>query len=231
MTNGSAGEYRLLIIAAAAEITGRSGWSSVTMSRLAQQVGVSRQTVYNEVGTKPELAEAMVLAELAGFLAEVERAFDDHPDDVIAAIRDAVRGVLELAADHTLLRAIVASTYGADSELLPLLTTRSLSVLALAGSALTSRLPAPVDPGDRRRHEAAVDAIVRTVLSHVMQPTAAPADVADDMAWVAKRLLTNSSTATWSVSQVALTDQPRSSQAGGQSRPPRRHPRMVDCRT
>ena len=56
------------IIAAAAERTAVAGWSSVTMSRLADDVGVSRQTVYNEVGAKPALAEAMVLDELARFI-------------------------------------------------------------------------------------------------------------------------------------------------------------------
>ena len=46
------------------------------MARLAEEVGVSRQTVYNEVGTKPGLAEAMILSELDRFLGVVNRAFD-----------------------------------------------------------------------------------------------------------------------------------------------------------
>ena len=37
---------------AAVRLTAQIGWSQVTMARLAQEVGVSRQTVYNEVGTK-----------------------------------------------------------------------------------------------------------------------------------------------------------------------------------
>ena len=68
------------IVAAAVEMITSSGWASVTMVRLAESVGVSRQTVYNEVGSKPALAEAMVLEELARFLGIVERAFDDEPD-------------------------------------------------------------------------------------------------------------------------------------------------------
>ena len=57
------------IVAAAVEMTTSSGWAAVTMARLAEAVGVSRQTVYNEVGSKPALAEAMVLEELARTLA------------------------------------------------------------------------------------------------------------------------------------------------------------------
>ena len=48
------------IVAAAVELTTTSGWASVTMSRLAAAAGVSRQTVYNEVGSKPALAETMI---------------------------------------------------------------------------------------------------------------------------------------------------------------------------
>ena len=103
----------------AAELTAESGWATITMAKLADRVGVSRQTVYNEIGSKPALAEAMVLRELALFLAEVDRAFDAHPDDLVAAIRGACRGVLELAQDNRLLKAVVSATHGADTELLP----------------------------------------------------------------------------------------------------------------
>ena len=56
------------VVDAAVRLTAQIGWSQVTMARLAQEVGVSRQTVYNEVGTKPGLAEAMILRELDRFL-------------------------------------------------------------------------------------------------------------------------------------------------------------------
>ncbi len=128
---------RRRIIEVAAEQTARSGWSSVTMSALADSVGVSRQTVYNEVGSKPALAQAMVLHELADFLAVVDRAFDAHPTDAVAAIRQAVQGILETAQAHPLVRAILA---GADSDLLPLLTSRSGDLLELAQVTTSQRL-------------------------------------------------------------------------------------------
>jgi AcrR family transcriptional regulator len=53
---------RARIVAAAAVLTTETGWSEVTMARLAERVGVSRQTVYNEIGSKPALAEAMIRA-------------------------------------------------------------------------------------------------------------------------------------------------------------------------
>ena len=177
------------VVAAAADLTLEVGWAGVTMGKLAVRVGVSRQTVYNEVGSKPQLAEQMVLAELSKFLAAVDVAFDRHPTDLIAAIRDASRGVLELAQTNALLQAVVSRSYGAETELLPLLTTRNDALVLAATQAVEARIGAyPIDLDDRQRG-AAVDMVVRLVLSHVIHPTGAPEATADDIAWIAGQAL------------------------------------------
>ncbi len=177
------------IVAAAAELTTESGWAAITMSKLADRVGVSRQTVYNEIGSKPALAEEMVLRELAAFLGEVERAFDAHPDDLVAAIRAACRGVLEFALDNQLLKAVVSATHGADTELLPLLTTHAEPLLGTAKAVVRSRVDAYDVTLPPDRLDAAIDVIVRVVLSHVMQPSGSPQDTADDIAWLSATVL------------------------------------------
>lgn len=177
------------IIAAAAERTTRSGWSSVTMRRLADDVGISRQTVYNEVGTKPALAQAMVLDELARFLAVVETAFDEQPGDVVESIRAAARAVLERAEHSALLRAIASASQGGDIELLPFLTTQAGSLLAVSREVLRGRLRPVAGAPKSSDLDPAVDAIVRLVLSNVMQPSGSPSVTADEIAWVAGRLL------------------------------------------
>lgn len=177
------------IVDAAIAMTTESGWSAVTMGALAERVGFSRQTVYNEVGTKPALAEAMIMHELDRFLGAVSRAFDEHPADLVAAIRAASLGVLELAQDNRLLHAVVSATHGADTELLPLLTTHAESLLAAAKAVVGERITpyrVALEPG---RLDAATDMVVRVVLSHVMQPSATPARTADDIAWIAQRVL------------------------------------------
>jgi AcrR family transcriptional regulator len=180
---------RQRIVDAAVGLTTEVGWSAVTMAKLADRVGVSRQTVYNEIGTKPALAEAMILAELDRFLGVVTDAFDRHPDDLVVAIRAASHGVLELAQDNRLLHAVVSATHGADTELLPLLTTHAESLLSAAKVVVRERV-APYDVAlDGPHLDAAIDMVVRVVLSHVMQPSAAPAETADDLAWIAARVL------------------------------------------
>jgi AcrR family transcriptional regulator len=177
------------VVAAAAELTLELGWSGVTMGKLADRVGVSRQTVYNEVGSKARLAEEMVLAELFKFLAAVDAAFDRQPTDLVAAIRGAARGVLELAATTALLQAVVSRSFGAETELLPLLTTRNDALLMAASQAVHARIGSyPIDL-DEPHLEAAVDMVVRLVLSHVIHPIDTPEATADDIAWIAERTL------------------------------------------
>jgi AcrR family transcriptional regulator len=185
----AASSHRQRIIAAAVEMTARTGWSSVTMGRIADVVGVSRQTVYNEMGSKQGLAEAMVRGELTGFLAVVDAAFDHHPDNPVESIREATREVLELARENTLLRVIVSTTHGGESDLLPLLTTRADSLIATATNVIAGRLDDFDLPLTHRELAAGIDVVVRAVLSHVMQPSGAPQRTADDIAWVAQRVL------------------------------------------
>jgi AcrR family transcriptional regulator len=177
------------IVEAAVVMTTESGWSGVTMAALAERVGVSRQTVYNELGSKEGLAEAVILRELARFLSVVETAFDAHPDVLVDAIRAATYGVLDLAQDNKLLHAVVSATHGADTELLPLLTTHSESLLSVAKAVVTERVT-PYEIGlDGARLDTAIDVVVRVVLSHVMQPSGSPAETADGIAWLAGRAL------------------------------------------
>lgn len=177
------------IVATAVELTTTSGWAAVTMARLADAAGVSRQTVYNEVGSKPALAETMILDELARFLRVVEEAFDAEPDDLTRGIERAVSDVLTYARANTLLHAVVSATHGADTELLPLLTTNAGPLLEAAKEVVSARV-APYAPSIDAAHlDAAIDMVVRVVLSHVMQPTGTPERTGADIAWLAGRAL------------------------------------------
>src|SRR5690349_11861816 len=177
------------IVAEAAALTTGAGWAGVTMAKLADRVGVSRQTVYNEIGGKEQLAEAMILGELERFLSLVTEAFDAHPTDLLAAIRQACTGVLHLAQDNRLLKAVVSATHGADTELLPLLTTHAEPLLGAIKDVVRARVAAYDVSLPPARLDAAIDVIVRVVLSHVMQPSGSPESTADDIAWLSAHVL------------------------------------------
>jgi AcrR family transcriptional regulator len=183
------GRLRDRLCDAAVGVITSEGWARVTMARLADEVGVSRQTVYNEIGTKADLAEAVVLRELDRFLAGVVRSFDENPTDLIQAIRDSARWVLRYAQDNALLHAVVSATHGADTELLPLLTTHAQPLLFGAKAVVRERIAGYRIELEPHRLDASIDMVVRLVLSHVMQPSADPTATADDIAWVAERVL------------------------------------------
>ncbi len=180
---------RRRLLDTALTMTAENGWGSITMGRLASEARVSRQTVYNEIGTKPALAEAMVLDELSRFLAVVERAFDDHPDDVVLALRAAVHDVLTMAQGNPLLQAVASATHGAETDLLPLLTTHAGPLLEIVTDAVRQRVAAHDTGLDDDRLTTIVDVIVRYVLSHVMQDPVDPDATADGLAWIASQVL------------------------------------------
>ncbi|WP_211206442.1 TetR/AcrR family transcriptional regulator [Demetria terragena] len=177
------------VIDAATRITAAEGWSAVTMSRLAQDVGVSRQTVYNVVGSKEELAKAVVLTELGRFLSVVENSFEEHTDSLVDAVRAATVGVLELAVDSRILRSVVAATHGSDTDLLPLLTTHAGPLLAQTRAVVAHGLRHYQTPLTGGQIGIAIDTVVRLVLSHAMQPSGSPEDVADELAWITGRIV------------------------------------------
>ena len=184
------------VLDAAAAITVEHGWGAVTMAKVAALASVSRQTVYNEYGAKPALGQAMVLRELDRFLAVVAHQLDTH-DELVDAIRAAAEHTLGTAQRNPLLNRVLASAHGvsaggpgADNDLLPFLTTDAAPLIDAAKQVIVSRISRFPDLAMTSGElDAAVDAIVRLVLSHVMQPAGSAARTADDLAWIAARVL------------------------------------------
>ncbi len=174
------------LLDAALVVTSERGWPAVTMAGLGQAVGVSRQSVYNEFGSKEQVAAAMVTREVSRFLDAVDEALatGHTPTDSLERAADVV---FAMAEDNPLLRSMLGAAAGVDSPVLPLLTTRSQPVIDAAVHRICQSLidhfqDLPPDTELRL----AVDAVVRVVLSHVVQP--GPSDPAD-IAFIAGRLL------------------------------------------
>lgn len=180
---------RSRIIDAAARLTVADGWSKVTMSRLAHEAGVSRQTVYNTVGSREALAEAMVLKESAKFVFKIAEGFDSHPDDLLPAIHNAVEYPLAFARGNPLLRAVVSATHGADSELMPLLTAHSASLLDTVKAVVQDRADRYAIDLSPEQISMMIDIMVRSSMSHVMQPSGSPQETAASIAWLVARVL------------------------------------------
>lgn len=161
---------------AAQDITVASGWHRVRMNVVAAQVGVSRQTLHAEFGTRDALGQALIMRETERFLDGVAECLRRHPRKLATAVSDAVGYTLLRAAEDPLLHTVLTSARGGDDSLLPLLTTRSEPVLHAASAALREYADEHYPHLDPERVAAVVDNVVRLTVSHIVLP-ADPAHV------------------------------------------------------
>ncbi|MER6186334.1 MULTISPECIES: TetR/AcrR family transcriptional regulator [unclassified Streptomyces] len=121
----------------------RRPWSTVRMVDVAAAAGVSRQTLYNEFGSKEGLARALVRREADGYLAGVERALATHSD-----ARDRLTATAEWTAatakDNALVRALLT---GCWSERLPSPTLSAVPSSSAVPAQRRADGPLP-SPGD-----------------------------------------------------------------------------------
>ena len=106
-------------------------WSAVRMVDVAAVAGVSRQTLYNEFGSKEGLARALVRREADAYLAGVERALAAH-SDARERLTATAEWTASTARENALVRAMLT---GCWSERLPSPT--------LSAVPSSSAVPAP----------------------------------------------------------------------------------------
>ncbi|MEU9346338.1 TetR/AcrR family transcriptional regulator [Streptomyces sp. NPDC048278] len=121
----------------------RRPWAAVRMVDVAAAAGVSRQTLYNEFGSKEGLARALVRREADGYLAGVERALASH-----AEVRERLAATAEwmavAARDNVLVRAMLT---GCWSERLPSPTLSAVPSSSAVPAQRRADGPLP-SPGD-----------------------------------------------------------------------------------
>jgi AcrR family transcriptional regulator len=178
-------EVREALLDAAYDAVASGAWTQTRMADVAAAAGVSRQTLYNEFGTKDTLAAQLTLRELGRFLDEVERTLDHHQGSPSEAIREAVHTCLRLAADNPLVKASLTG----DGSLLPYLTTRGEGLLVAAREHFLAHLTDHWPDITTRQARALADVVVRLTVSHVVLPTDPPDVVAAGVADIAARLL------------------------------------------
>ncbi|MFF4312172.1 TetR/AcrR family transcriptional regulator [Streptomyces sp. NPDC001507] len=121
----------------------RRPWAAVRMVDVAAAAGVSRQTLYNEFGSKEGLARALVRREADGYLAGVERALGSH-----AEARERLTATAEwmavAARENVLVRAMLT---GCWSERLPSPTLTAVPSSSAVPAQRRADGPLP-SPGD-----------------------------------------------------------------------------------
>jgi AcrR family transcriptional regulator len=163
-------------------------WARTRMVDVALAAGVSRQTLYNEFGSKDALAQAMAMREIQRFIEGTERALDEtHPDDPIQAVGAAALYTLQRAADNPLLKAALTDD---TSGLLSFLTSRGEPALVAARSSFETYYTTHWPDLPRDAITLAAETIVRLTISYLTVPADVPAEaVAQRMSDLARTLL------------------------------------------
>ncbi|MGW3425840.1 TetR/AcrR family transcriptional regulator [Streptomyces phaeochromogenes] len=131
------------LLNAAHTAIGRRPWSAVRMVDVAAAAGVSRQTLYNEFGSKEGLARALVRREADAYLAGVERALVSRaePRERLAA---AAEWTVSAARGNALVRAMLT---GCWAERLPSPTLSAVPSSSAVPAQRRADGPLP-SPGD-----------------------------------------------------------------------------------
>lgn len=176
----SRGLLRERLFAAATELLEGRRWADVTMADVATGAGVSRQTLYNEFGSRDEFAQAFLLREADLLIAEVEQGIQAHENDARAALTAAFEVFLSKAAEDPLVRTI-ATGDGTDG-LLPLVTVQGGPVIGYATERLSEVLQGGWTKLDEAQARRVAEPLVRLAISHLALPTDAPETVAANAA-------------------------------------------------
>jgi AcrR family transcriptional regulator len=103
---GAADDTRDRYLDAFARVVQRHGLSHVRVRDVADEVGVSRVTVYRQVGTVPDMTALLFQREIGRVLPDPTRwALDDNPvDGLIALLADTAR----VLRDHPVLAKVIS---------------------------------------------------------------------------------------------------------------------------
>lgn len=158
---------RTTLLESARELLRTRRWTEITMAEIATGAGVSRQTLYNEFGSRREFVQSYLLHDADRILTAVEAAIEAG-DDPRTTIEQAFLVFLQTIVDDPLAVTVIA---GDDPDgLLALVTTRGGPVLKVAADRLAGAIQrtwpeaAPADIGSLAQ------LLVRLALSHATLP-------------------------------------------------------------
>ena len=181
---------RELALDAAREVVLERGWGAVRMGAIATAVGISRQSLHAEFGTKEDLGHALVMRETTSHFEGVAARLAEHPGDLAGAVSAAAEYMLASARENPLLQSILTRTSGdGDVSLLSELTIEGEPILGHATGLVTDWMRSQWPAADPADIALTVETVVRLAQSHILTPIKEPAEAARDLAVVACRML------------------------------------------
>lgn len=155
-------------------------WSAITLSDVARAAGISRQTIYNEFGSRQGLAQGYALRLADRLVEAVQAALQANVGNLYEAFLQGFRDLFsELSTDPLVVSLL---TGVAKPDLLQIITTDSAPIITRASERLTAVLTHSWVAASDEDAGVLARAIVRLALSYVSMPPEASHDVAADLA-------------------------------------------------
>ena len=155
-------------------------WSAITLADVARAAGISRQTIYNEFGSRQGLAQGYALRLADRLVDVIDREIKQNEGDIYAAFVQGFRAFFtESAADPLVISLLNGE---AKPDLLQLITTDSGPIINHCSQRLTASFALSWVKTSDEDAGVLARAIVRLALSYVSMPPEADYNVADDLA-------------------------------------------------
>jgi AcrR family transcriptional regulator len=168
------------LLDAAYDVAVAGEWQSARMVDVAAAAGVSRQTLYNEFGSKDALAQALAIREAARFHEGTTRFLDEiHPNAPVDAVAAATEWTIREASNNPLLKAVLTDD---THELLPFITTRGDAVIAATRANIESYWRSHWPDVPAEDVALAAEAVARLTLSYLVLPSDGPDGSAEAIA-------------------------------------------------
>ncbi len=168
-------------------------WSAITLSDVARAAGVSRQTIYNEFGSRQGLAQGYALRLTDRLVDTVHAAIDANVGNIYEAFLQGFRDFFAESAADPLVISLLTGV--AKPDLLQIITTDSAPIITRASDRLTSAFTQSWVATSDEDAGVLARAIVRLALSYVSMPPEAnlgapPTEGGGDVAADLARLIT-----------------------------------------
>ena len=155
-------------------------WSAITLSDVAKAAGISRQTIYNEFGSRQGLAQGYALRLADRLVGQIQGAIVDNVGDVYAAFLQGFRDFFTESAADPLVISLLTGT--SKPDLLQIITTDSAPIITHCSARLTELFMISWVRCSEEDAGVLARAIVRLAMSYISMPPEADHDVARDLA-------------------------------------------------
>lgn len=155
-------------------------WSAITLADVARAAGISRQTIYNEFGSRQGLAQGYALRLADQLVDVIHAAIDNNVGDIYAAFLEGFRLFFAESAADPLVISLLTGV--AKPDLLQIITTDSAPIITHCSNRLTSTFMHSWVKASEDDAGILARAIVRLAMSYVSMPPEADHDVAADLA-------------------------------------------------